>query len=251
VRRGGPGGSGVVTGTATPLRPAGDAARPRPGRGRTLALVLAGTVAVAVFATWLVAFSSVFGVRTITVRGVHVLTAAQVRAAAGIARGTPLVRVDTAAVTQRVERLPEVASAQVSTSFPSTVLITVDERVAVGYLRGAHGAVLVDRTGDQYRTVAHPPAGLPQFVVPAGASARTTGGAVATVAAVLPTAVRKQVRSINALDPGAITLLLSHGRVVQWGSAARSADKARLLPALLDRGASQIDLSNPDQPFTR
>jgi cell division protein FtsQ len=229
-----------------PLEPAG-----RPDRRRTVLILVAATVLVAVLVVWLVAFSSVFGVRTVDVRGVRTLTAAQVRTAADIGHGTPLLRLDTAAITSRVERLADVESAQVSTSFPSTVIITVTERAPVGWVRTGGKDLLVDRTGDQYRTVTTVPAGLPKFVVPAGTSARTTGGAVATVAAALPAALRKEVTSIEALDPDAITLVLTHGRVVRWGNARRSADKARLLPALLKHDTTQIDVTDPDQPFTR
>lgn len=222
-----------------------------PDRRRTALVVVAATVVVAVAATWIVAFSSVFGVRTVEIRGARVLSAAQVRAAAELGAGTPLVRVDTSAVARRVEKLPDIAAARVSTSFPSTVVITVVERRPVGYVRRSGRDVLVDRTGDQYRTVASAPRGLPRFVVPAGTDARTTGGAVATVAAALPAALRAQVRSIEALDPSAITLVLTHGRIVRWGSAARSVDKARLLPRLMQHDTQQIDVSDPDQPFTR
>jgi cell division protein FtsQ len=236
---------------ATYLRSTDDTEPPRRDRRRTALIVAAATVAAAVLITWLVAFSPVFGVRTVEIHGIHTLTADQVRAAAGISNGTPLVRVDTAGATQRIEKLADVASAQVSTSFPSTVVINVDEREPIGYVQLAGRNVLVDRTGDQYREVRTVPKGLPKFVVPAGTDARTTGGAVATVAAALPPAVLKHVKSIEALDPNAITLVLTRGRVVQWGSASRSAEKARLLPALLARGAASVNLTDPDQPYTR
>ena len=45
---------------------------------------------------WLVGFSSVLGVRSVTVVGARTVTAAQVRAAAGIRPGTPLARLDLA-----------------------------------------------------------------------------------------------------------------------------------------------------------
>jgi cell division protein FtsQ len=63
--------------------------------------------------------------------------------------------------------------------------------------------------------------------------------------------VRARISSIQALDPQAITLLMNNGRVVRWGSADRSGDKARILPALLQQHGSQLDVSDPDQPFLR
>jgi cell division protein FtsQ len=236
--------------TTTRLTPVDTDERP-PDRRRTVVLTVAGVVVLALVATWLVAFSSVFGVRSIEVRGTHVLTADAVRAAAAIKHGTPLVRLDTSAVTKRVEKLADVESAQVSTSFPSTVVITIEERVPVGFVRRGGHAVLVDKTGDQYRAVHPAPHGLPHFVIGTGAQARSTGAAVASVAAALPKSIARQVRSIQALDPSSITLVLTKGRVVQWGSAERTADKARLLPALLKHHTSQVNLTNPDQPFTR
>ncbi len=218
---------------------------------RAVLIVAVAAVLVVAFGTWLVAVSPVFGVRTVLVRGVQTLSAQQVTRAAAVPHGRPLVRLDTAAIRERVERVPEVASATVTTSYPSTVRISVTERVAVGVVRHGKQIVLVDRTGDQFRQVGQRPGRLPLFVVPAGADARSTGGAVATVAAALPASVRARVGSVQALDPVAITLLLKDGRVVRWGSAARSADKARVLAVLLHRRANQIDLTDPDQPFTR
>jgi cell division protein FtsQ len=131
------------------------------------------------------------------------------------------------------------------------VVITVTERVAIGYVEHGHRYSLVDRTGYQFRTVHSAPGELPLFVVPSGASARTTGEAIATVAASLPPGIRAKVASVQALDPQSITLLLTDRRVVRWGTAARSADKARILPALLATHGTQIDVTDPDQPFTR
>jgi cell division protein FtsQ len=232
------------------VRPADEDEQPtRADRRRTIAIAVAGIVVLALLGTWLVAFSPVFGVRSVDIRGTHVLTADDVRAAAGIRNGTPLVRLDTGAVTQRIEQLPDVASAQVSTSFPSTVVITVDERIPVGYVLRSGSARLVDHDGFEYRTVAHAPTALPRLVVPAGAHGAAV--AAAEVAAALPASLRAQVRSVAALDPQSITLVLTRDRVVRWGSADRTAEKARLLPALLRRSVTSVDLTNPDQPFTR
>lgn len=218
---------------------------------RRLILAAFAVVLVGAVVTWLVAFSSVLGVRTVLVRGEYRLTADQVRTAANVTKGTPLLRLDTDRLRNRVEGMPDVASAKVGTSFPSTVVITVVERVAIGVVQVSDGYMLVDRTGDQFRHATARSDHLPLFVVPQGTNARTTGGAVATVAAALPRSLRGRIMSIQALDPNAITLVLTRGRVVRWGSAARSADKARVLPALLRQPGSQFDLTDPDQPFVR
>ena len=139
-------------------------------------IVAAVALLVAVIAVWIVAFSSILGVKTIDVRGTSTLTADQVRAAAGIAHGAPLVRLDSSAIEHRVERLPLVASAIVRTGYPNTVVITVVERVAVGYVESGAGFVLVDRTGDQFRSVASRPRAVPLFALPDGAGARSIGG---------------------------------------------------------------------------
>jgi cell division protein FtsQ len=242
-----------MTATTSGVRRPGVAETPPPRRDRrrVIASWVAGGVALAVLATWLIAFSSVFGVRNVEVRGIHLLTADQVRVAADISNGTPLVRVDTTAITERVERLPEVESAQVSTSFPSTVVITVEERVAVGYVRRGGHLRLVDHSGVAYRTVDTAPTGLPHFVLPTGDDQLGTAAAVAAVAAALPASLLHQVQSIQALHPTAITLVLTGHRLVAWGSADRTPEKAALLPTLLRRPVGYVDLTDPDQPFTR
>lgn len=227
----------------------GAAPRRRLPRRSTFVLLAVGVVVVALVVTWIVVFSPVFGVRTVKVLGTKQLSAAQVRTAASIKHGTPLVRLDTAAVTRRVERLPEVESAQVSTSFPSTVTVTVVERTPVGYIASDGKDVLVDSDGVQYRTVSKAPAHLPRFVVPTGTLAKRTAAALGTVAGALTPALRAVVTSIQALDPTSITLTVKGGTLVRWGSAARSADKARVLPALLKLDAGQVDLTDPDQPY--
>jgi cell division protein FtsQ len=222
-----------------------------PRRGRVLIVVALVGVLVAAITVWIVAFSPVLGVMSVTVRGTHYLSAEQVKAAAAIANGTPLVRLDAAAVTRRVAALPEVATATVRSDYPSSVTITVTERTPVGFVLSGRAHVLVDKTGDQFRSVPTRPPGLPLFAVPHGVKAKATGRAVATVAAALTPTLLAKVASIQAFDPTAITLLLSDQRVVRWGSAERSTDKARVLLFLLTRPASQIDLTNPDQVVTR
>lgn len=233
--------------TGSPLRSSPDQPEAGGSRRRTAVIVAAVTLLVAVIVVWIVGFSSVLGVKTISVRGTSTLTADEVRAAAHIKNGAPLVRLDTNAVARRVERLPSVASASVRTGYPNTVVITVVERVAVGYVESGAGFVLVDRTGDQFRTLSSRPPSVPLFALPDGAAARASGAAVASVAAALPSSLLAKISSIQAFDPDAITLLLNDHRVVSWGRADHNADKARILPTLLNQPGTRFDVSDPTQ----
>lgn len=215
---------------------------------RRTALV-AGSLGLIAVLAWVALFSSVLGAKRVVVHGAHVVSPARIRSVADVPNGRPLLRLDTGAIARRVETLPAVAAASVHVSYPSTVVITVTERIAVGYLAADGAVVLVDRSGRQFRTVSVAPSGLPRFDIPKGATA--AGHAVATVAGALTAPVLHKLSSISANDPSAITLHLRDGRTVQWGSADRSADKAQVLPALLARPGTEFDVSNPDLVVAR
>lgn len=248
--------------TATEVRPVSEPMLPAPGRRRRrIALIIALVVVVGVFATWLIAFSPVFGVKSVQVHGLakgSALRTTTIEQAARVDYGQPVVRVDTAAITERVEQLPQVASAEVRTSFPGTVIIDVTERTPVGYVMLAGRHMLVDRTGRQFMGVDSAP-DLPRLVVPTGADRDSAAAAVATVAAALPRDLRAATRSVQALDPNSITVVL-RGRgdaddvLVQWGTAQRSREKAAVVEVLRQRKHSrpaQIDVTDPTHPFTR
>ena len=194
---------------------------------------------------WVVAFSPVLGVRTVQVSGARSVSVADIELAAKISHGRPLVRVDTAAIERRVERLARVASASVRVSYPSTVVITVTERIAVGYLSDGATITLVDRTGRQFQTVRKSP-NLPHLIA-SGAAAYdpATVRALATVAGALNASLRKAVTAVTGDDPDHIRLLLRDGRLAIWGSADDSARKVTVLTALLRRSGQSFDVSDP------
>jgi cell division protein FtsQ len=194
---------------------------------------------------WVVAFSPALGVRTVQVRGARSVSAADIESTADIAHGRPLVRVNTTAIERRVERLARVASASVRVSYPSTVVITVTERLAVGYLSDGATIRLVDRTGRQFQTAREAPK-LP-YLVASGAAAYdpATVRALATVAGALNATLRKEVKAVTGDDPDHIRLLLRDGRLALWGSADDSARKVVVLTALLRRSGQTFDVSDP------
>src|SRR4029077_5666064 len=134
------------------------------GRGRLprphwKAVFFAGTAVVIVgVMAWALLGSSLLVVRSVQVAGNgKVVSTAQVLAAARIARGQPLIWVDTGAISRRVEQLRQVQSAQVSKDWPSTVVITIRLRRPVFALPVHGGYALVDAFGVRVRDVARRP----------------------------------------------------------------------------------------------
>ena len=210
--------------------------------------VLVAVAAVLVLLAWVIGFSSVLGVRSVQVRGARSLSAAQVRQVAAIRSGAPLLRLDTAAIQRRLGALPVVRSARVTTSYPSTVTIRILERVAVGYRFAPGGVTVVDADDVAFRTAKTPPKGLPRIDV-SGSVDRMD--AAAAVAGSLTTSVSRKVALITAPTPESVTLTLSDGRTVLWGGTDHSADKAKLLPALITQPGTYFDLSDPTSVISR
>lgn len=207
-------------------------------------LVLLGT------GVWLAYFSSVLAVSGVEVDGAEQLSADDVRWAAAVEEGTPLLRVDLDAVRRRVEGLAPVRSAKVTRQWPDDVLVTVSERQAVavvdlgGTLRG------MDPDGVVFRDFAKPPAALPRVRV-IGDAGRDALREAAQVISALPEDLAARVDHVDVETIDQISLALRDGRVVVWGSAEQSEDKASVLSALLlAREAKRYDVSVPGQPVT-
>jgi cell division protein FtsQ len=211
-------------------------------------LTLVTVAVVLLVLAWVIGFSSVLGARTVTVKGNHAVATTTIRQTAGIRPGTPLLRLDKGAVQRRLAALPAVRSITVTTSYPSTVVITVTERVAVAYRVSGAGWQLIDRDNVAFRTVASTPAGLP-LVDDSGDV--TKGAAATTVAASLPTAVANEVSTIAVPSTESITLKLADSRTILWGGTDRSNEKARLLQALLGQPGTYFDLSDPGAVISR
>ena len=202
---------------------------------------------------WVLWASPLLAVRTVQVDGVVALPADQVRQSAGIARGTPLLRVDVAAAKARVALLPQVARVSVALGWPDRVVITVTERVAVAVVGPPGERSLVDRTGVLFDTITgSPPRGVvPIDVAHPGPHDPGTTAALAAVTA-LPHALLSRVAHVAATDAGEVTVSLTDGTKVVWGSGDRSAAKAAALDGILQQvgvgalaPARTIDVSTP------
>ncbi|MFQ1001061.1 cell division protein FtsQ/DivIB [Modestobacter sp. SSW1-42] len=233
--------------------------RRRVARDRRLVLGLGAVVVLVALAAWLLLASPLLAVRTVQVDGAARLAADEVAGVAGVAVGTPLVRVDTAAAAGRVGQLPQVASVEVTRGWPGTVVVTVQERVPVAVVRTDGDRRLVDAGGVVFETVTGPvPDGVVPLEVPApGPDDAATRAALGAVTA-LPGEVRAQLTGVTARTADDVTLTLTDGRTVRWGSAELTDRKAEVLGALLQQieaGAIEpgalLDVSTPDAVVLR
>jgi cell division protein FtsQ len=233
--------------------------RRRLRRARPL-LVLVALVVVAGFAVWAVWFSSLFDVRTVTVTGLpsgSPLTTADIRSAARVPMREPLARVDLDAAAAGVRKLPAVEAATVSRAWPHDVLIEVTERKPVAAWRSGGSYQLVDADSVAFRTVTSPPVGLVPITIQPKARQRTepTLRSAVDVLTSLPAGLKGQVAGVSAQSPDTVRLALRSGATVVWGSAEQSAQKAKVLAALLkqrpEREIKIYDVSVPTYPTTR
>lgn len=232
------------------VRP-GLASRARAARRRRLKLIslVVAVLLVAGAGVWLVGFSSVFALRTVQVNGATLTGADNVRAQAKAPTGTPLSRVDTSQLATRVAALPAVASVKVTKKWPNTIVIEVTERVAVVQRVASSGYQWIDAEGNAFHSTAAAKTGLVTVSVPEGD--RRLYRDAATVAAALSPALKQQTSTLKVPSPDAISLALTKGRSVVWGSADQSALKSQVATALLSVKATVYDVSAPANPTSR
>ena len=212
-------------------------------------LIVAGVVALALAMGVVVWFTPLFSLREVRVEGTTLLTAVQVEEQAQAPMGRPLARVDVQALSDRVARLPEVESVTVGQRWPSAVTIQVTERTA--RVQRVEGSTYqwVDATGVIFHTRTKADPRL--VVVNTPSTDRRLLADLATVAQSLTPTLRRQVTGIKASTPDTITLTLSGGRSVVWGSADESVTKAQVATALLQVKATVYDVSSPENPTSR
>ena len=221
-------------------------------RWLTWRYLLAGVLVVAVVATgaWLLLFSSVMAVHSVTVTGADVLSERQVKEAAAVPEGEQLALVDTEAVRLRVQALAPVRSADVVRSWPDGIEVRVAERevVAVVDLGGRWRGM--DAEGVVFLEYDRVPTALPRVRVLSTAD-RDALREAAEVVSALPEELAAKVDHVEVETVDRIALVLRDQRRVEWGSAEDSDQKAEVLTALLGaREAAVYDVSVPGRPVT-
>ena len=222
------------------------------GSVRGLRMVVAALlmIVVAVGLGLILYFTPLMSARNVLVIGTGAVTQQDVLAAARVRLGTPLLQINTDDVADRVATIRQVASARVQREYPSTLRITIAERVPVAVKDFPDGPHLFDRDGVDFATGPPPPA-LPYLDVDNPGPADPSTKAALEVLTSLRPEVASQVGRVAAPSVASITLTLTDGRVVVWGTNDRTDEKAEKLGALLTQPGRTYDVSSPDLPTVK
>ena len=222
------------------------------GSVRGLRMVVAALlmIVVAVGLGLILYFTPLMSARNVLVIGTGAVTQQDVLAAARVRLGTPLLQINTDDVADRVATIRQVASARVQREYPSTLRITIAERVPVAVKDFPDGPHLFDRDGVDFATGPPPPA-LPYLDVDNPGPADPSTKAALEVLTSLRPEVASQVGRVAAPSVASITLTLTDGRVVAWGTNDRTDEKAEKLGALLTQPGRTYDVSSPDLPTVK
>ncbi|MEU2058801.1 FtsQ-type POTRA domain-containing protein [Streptomyces sp. NPDC013455] len=236
----------------------------RIGRARLRTIVVLAVAAALLGGggTWVLYGSQWLRVRHVSVSGTLVLTPEEVREAAAVPVGEPMISVDAEGIEARLRRkLPRIDTVDVVRSWPQGIGLKVIERTPVLLVRKGGKFVEVDDDGVRFATVSQAPKGVPLLELsasrtgPGAASFRRFGTGrlvreAVRVAGDLPGTVAGATRTVQVRSYDAISLELGDGRTVAWGSGENGRAKARALTALMKAapGARHFDVSVPTAP---
>jgi cell division protein FtsQ len=217
-----------------------------------MAAWLAAMLALLGGGVWLVEFSAVLATRSVRVEGVPTRVVTDVTRRAAVTMGTPLARVDTAAIARRVMTSATLAEVAVSRSWPSTIVISASPRVPILAVKNPKGQVqVVDSQGVAYATVSVPPKGVPLINTVENPPSSDSLRAGIAVLQALSSSQRVGVSNVTVSGANLVTLKLRAVTVV-WGGASEPELKVKVITALLrQKGVRTIDVSAPRTPVTR
>ncbi|UZN04944.1 cell division protein FtsQ/DivIB [Cellulomonas sp. S1-8] len=235
-------------------------ARARRNLARRQVLAVAGGLLGTGLLGWLLLVSPVLALdpAEVEVSGAGTVVAVdQVLAVVAERAGTPLPRLDTVTLRDRVLQVPGVREARVVREWPHGLAVQLVSREPVAAVpedAPATGLVLLDEQGVQVGRAETAPEGLPVVDVPVGD--QRTLSAVLRVLEQLPADLLAQVESVSAATQDTVAMQLRGGGPrIEWGSADETPLKIAVLAALRAApsagGASVFDVSAPRMPITR
>lgn len=219
----------------------------RSRRRRIIWLSAIGAVVLLIGGSFAAAYSPLFAVEKITIVGASTLNAADVETALADQLGTPLALIDDSKVKAALIAFPLIETYALEAKPPHELAVRIVERTPIGVIDSAAGFTLVDAAGVALATTPTQPEGQPVLRV-SGGTESDAFESVGLVVRSLPSEVRAEVVEVSATTLDDVTLKLSSGLTVVWGSAEQSVQKARTLSGAMNANpeARTIDVSSPD-----
>lgn len=228
----------------------------RTRRRRQLLAVVAATTVLLVGSVAVVTLSPLMSLDTVTVVGAERLSATEVAASLDDHRGTPLALLDEVGIRDDLAAFPLIRSYTTEVVPPHTLIIRIVERVPIAVIARGSAVELVDAAGVVVERGAERPEGIP-LIAPESAEIDSVAfESVAAVLSALPAELRSRVDVIAASTRDDVTFSMTGaGHRVVWGSAERSALKARVLAAAIgatdQSRAWEYDVSAPETLVVR
>ncbi|GAB3539917.1 hypothetical protein GCM10027403_28840 [Arthrobacter tecti] len=201
--------------------------------------------------------SPALAVRNLDIQGNRLVPTEQVSAALAPLVGRSLTQISDDDVRALLADFPPVQDVSVAASPPSTLNVTIVERVPVAILESGGKFLLIDSEGRELATVAERESvALPLIDGGENAVNSDVFSSITAVLASLPADILERLVHASANSIDSVELKLTDGKTIFWGSAEENAAKSRVLAALLTLGeqdppVSVYDVSTPSRPVTR
>lgn len=226
-------------------------------RNNRIAGAAAIVAVIAVLGYLAVYFLPVLAVRSVEVTGVPDEQRAEVIEQASVSNGTPLLQVDSRNVAQRVSVIPNVSEVRVVRAYPSTLRIEIVEREPAVVVEIDGSPHIFDREGVDYDQSGNVPEGLLRAEL-SDVSLEVAPQAVRDIVeisetlrtATMQAGAEQIATSVSSRSPQGYEVTLADGRVIEWGSVEKSADKAASFAAVMDRPGQRWNVSNPAMPVS-
>lgn len=221
-------------------------------RRKTLGWAIAALLVLAVVLAAVSWFIPIFKVGTIEITGAVRTDPAEIEEVSGIIDGGNLLRLDATAAATSIAALPWVDSVTVSQHLPSTVDIELVEREAALYVRRADGEHVIDTEG---RTILI--GAPPSEAIEVSGTKEDDSDVLPAVIDVIRAIdahdhnVRGLIASIDAPDQFSMTLHMTDGKEIFWGSSDNSHDKAVALATVVKREGQSWNISSPSMVTVR
>ncbi len=212
------------------------------GGNKRKRLAMTGLVVVIAIGLALIVLASpVVAVRTVRVEGAKYADAALVRSVSDSLKGKSVLTVDTKTASERLESDPWIKFARITTSFPSSALIQINERIPVAWFLGVDNrARVIDEDGLVLSVVDGRPT---QYMwiegtgpnLTAGASSAAAYRAAGQLAMSLPSELEPMVKHLGVAGTEEITMTLKNGTVINFGAPVDMRNKLVNVVVLLRR----------------